>query len=207
MGATCPSPVVDARMMATIEREILVPTIDALRREGVEYRGVLYAGLMLTHGGPKVLEFNVRFGDPECQCLVRRISGDFARLLQATATGRLHELDDDAFGFDEGHVCCVVLASAGYPGEFATGARIEGVEAAEAVEGVTVFHAGTKREKGGALVTAGGRVLDVVGKGSTPAEARERAYAAAEVIRFEGRTMRRDVGAAPVVSARRGAAV
>jgi phosphoribosylamine--glycine ligase len=187
--------------MATLEREILVPTIDALKRESIDYRGVLYAGIILTHAGPKVLEFNARFGDPECQCLVRRITGDFAALLHATATGRLAELDENSFGFDSEHVCCVVLASAGYPGTYRTGFPIEGIDEAEAIESVTVFHAGTAKERGGPLVTAGGRVLSVVAKGVTLEEARDRAYRAADLIRFEGRTMRRDI-AAPAVGAR-----
>ena len=204
MGAFCPSPVIDAERMGLIEREILVPTIDALRREGVEYRGVLYAGIILTHAGPKVLEFNVRFGDPECQCLVRRITGDFVQLLYATATGRLGEMDDDAVGFDTDHVCCVVLASRGYPEAYEKGFPIEGIEEAEGVEGVTVFLAGVKKDKGGPLVTSGGRVLSVVGKGPTLAEARERAYRGAELIRFKGKTMRTDIAGARPTPARTG---
>ena len=198
MGAFCPSPLVDARLMASIEREVLVPTIDALKRDSVEYRGVLYAGIMLTHAGPKVLEFNARFGDPECQCLVRRITGDFAALLHATATGKLADLRDDVIGFDPSHVCCVGLASAGDPGVYRTGLPIEGIDEAEGVEGVTVFHAGTAKERGGPLVTAGGRVLNVVAKGATLEEARERAYRGAEMIRFEGKTLRKDIAGSGV---------
>lgn len=196
MGAYCPSPIIDASLMAGIERDVLVPTVDALRREGIRFRGVLYAGIILTHAGPKVLEFNVRFGDPECQCLVHRITGDFVRLLHATATGSLHELDDSVFGFSDRHVCCVVLASGGYPGKTRTGIPIEGIEDAEGVEGVTLFQAGTRRAPGGGIVTAGGRVLNVVGCGDSLEEARERAYRAADLIRFDGKTMRRDIGAA-----------
>ena len=204
MGAYCPSPILDDALMATVEREILVPTVDALRREGIQYRGVLYAGLILTHAGPKVLEFNVRFGDPECQCIVRRITGDFPRLLHATATGRLADLDDDAFAPDTDHVCCVVLASRGYPGDHETGLPIDGIEQAEAVEGVLLFHAGTRSTRGGQIVTAGGRVLSVVGKGPTPEDARRRAYEAADLIRFEGKTFRKDIARTAPSAARAG---
>ena len=193
MGAYCPTPVIDGRTLALAERDIIVPTVDALRREAVEYRGVLYAGLILTHGGPKVLEFNVRFGDPEAQCLVRRIGGDFGRLLYAASTGLLHELTERDVASTGQHVCCVVLASGGYPGDYQKGLPIEGVDDAEAVEGVTVFFAGAERLKGEGLVTAGGRVLSVVGAAPTLAAARDRAYEAASLIRFEGKTVRTDI--------------
>jgi len=193
MGAICPTPRIDADLHMAVERDVIVPTIDALRREDIEFRGVLYVGLMLTHAGPKVLEFNVRFGDPECQALVRRIGGDFAKLLHATASGRLGDLPDTVVTSNPGHACCIVLASGGYPGDYRTGIPITGVEEAERVEGVTVFHAGTAR-KGGQLVTAGGRVLNVVALADTPDLARDRAYAAADLIDFDGKTLRRDIG-------------
>ncbi|TVQ83363.1 MAG: phosphoribosylamine--glycine ligase, partial [Phycisphaeraceae bacterium] len=193
MGAYCPTPLIDPYTLQRVERDIIVATVDALRREGIEYRGVLYAGLMLTPAGPKVLEFNARFGDPECQCLVHRIGGDFARLLYATATGRLQDLTDDDISSTNQHTCCIVLASAGYPGPFNRDLPIEGIEDAEGVSGVTVFHAGTKRASGGQLQTAGGRVLNVVGTGASLVEARERAYQAAELIRFDGKTLRTDI--------------
>ncbi|MCA9294690.1 MAG: phosphoribosylamine--glycine ligase, partial [Phycisphaerales bacterium] len=183
---------------------IIVPTIDALRRDDIEYRGVLYAGLMLTHAGPKVLEFNARFGDPECQCLVRRMTGDFAKLLYATATGQLASIDD--FDLSNDAACCIVLASAGYPEKPKTGLPITGLSEAAAIEGVTIFHAGTRiEEKGrpardgnasmqpGQLVTAGGRVLNVVATGPTVAEARDRALKAADAIQFEGKQYRKDI--------------
>ena len=197
MGAYCPVPekLVDARMMETIQREIIVPTIDALRRDDIEYRGVLYAGLMLTHAGPKVLEFNARFGDPECQCLVRRMTGDFARLLYATATGQLASIDD--FDVTNDAVVCIVLASAGYPEKPTLGTPITGIAEAEAMDGITIFHAGTRIEehgpKAGQLVTAGGRVLNVVATAATIADARAKALAAAELIQFAGKQYRKDI--------------
>ena len=195
MGAICPSTRLDQRTMEIVQRQCIVPIVDAMRREGVEFRGVLYAGLILTHGGPKVLEFNVRFGDPECQCLVRRLTGDFARLLHATATGRLHDLEESDFETNRDHTCCIVAASAGYPDAPRAGDAITGIEEAEAVPGVRVFLAGVQRIKGGGLATAGGRVLSVVGSGDTPAAAREAAYAGMAKIQFAGMQVRSDIGA------------
>lgn len=192
MGAFCPSGTVDADTMTEIERDILVPTIDALRRDDVEFRGVLYAGLMLTPAGPKVLEFNVRFGDPECQPLMALLESDAVELLLAAAAGRLDAVD---VRFSDRAAVCVVLASEGYPEAPRTGVPIEGVDRAEAVPGVTVFHAGT-RLVGGQLLTDGGRVLGVTAVADTHAEARERAYHACDCIRFAGMQMRRDIAAA-----------
>ena len=189
MGAFSPSPLVDGALMSRIEREILVPTVDALRRDDIIYRGVLYAGLMLTHAGPKVIEFNVRFGDPECQVLMPRLESDAVTLFRAVATGTL---DDVEITWRPGATCCVVLASEGYPASPRTGLPIEGLEAAEAMENIRVFHAGTRRD-GDALLTAGGRVLNVVGAGETLEEARDRAYAAAGLITFPGRQLRTDI--------------
>lgn len=193
MGAYCPCGVIDKKTMQIVERDILVPTVDAIRREGLDYKGVLYAGLMLTHGGPKVLEFNVRFGDPECQCLVRRLDCDLVKVLHGVATGKLQDVEIDSHSEA---VVCVVLASAGYPGDYTNGKRIDGIAQAEQVEGVTVFHAGTAREKDGTIVTNGGRVLNVVATGRDIAEARERANRAAEMIHFEGKQYRRDIALA-----------
>ncbi len=196
MGAICPTARVDQKTLELVQRQVIVPIVDALRREGIEYRGVLYVGLILTHAGPKVLEFNVRFGDPECQCLVRRMKGDFARLLHATATGKLHEVDEAVFETSDEHVCCVVAASAGYPDAPRNGDAITGIEEAEAQPGVTVFLAAAKREKGKGLVTAGGRVVSVVGVGDTAAAARESAYAGMAKIHFAGMQVRSDIGMA-----------
>ncbi len=191
MGAFCPTPAVDAKTLDTVQREIIVAIVDAMRRDGIEYRGVLYAGLMLTPGGPKVLEFNARFGDPECQCLVHRIKGDLVELLYATATGRLDTVDCD---WDRRAVCCVVLASRGYPEAPEKGAVITGIEAAEAMGGVRVYHAGTRRGTNcGKIKVDGGRVLNVVAQGDSIEAARDRAYAACELIEYEGKILRTDI--------------
>ena len=193
MGAYCPTPVVDDALMRTIERDVLVQTVDALRRSGVDFQGVLYAGLMLTAGGPRVLEFNTRFGDPECQPLMSRMRGDLLDLLIATCTGRLDEVQID---WDPRPCCCVVLASGNYPGPIKTGFEITGIEDAEADTDVTVFHAGTAitADYPPKLVTAGGRVLAVCARADTLAEAQAKANAACEKIHFEGRQYRRDIG-------------
>ena len=194
MGAFSPTPFVDADLMGLIQREILIPTVDALRREGIEYRGVLYAGLMLTPGGPKVLEYNVRFGDPECQVLMPRLDCDVARVLYATAAGQLEEVVDE-IEFSPVHTVCVVLASGGYPGSYRTGVPITGLEEANAIDEVQVFHAGTRRGAGPEeIVSAGGRVLNVVASGTTLAEARSHAQRAIDLIRFDGMVYRRDIG-------------
>jgi phosphoribosylamine--glycine ligase len=192
MGVVCPGGIADDALLSQIQSEIIVPTVDALRREGVEFRGVLYAGIMLTPAGPKLLEFNVRFGDPECQALMARLDSDLLELMLATGERRLDEAD---IRWSTDQVCCVVLASAGYPGRYKTGLPITGLDAAARVPGVTVFHAGTKKDSNGRIVTAGGRVLDVVGKAPTLAEARRLAYQACDLIHFDGKTLRRDIGA------------
>jgi phosphoribosylamine--glycine ligase len=192
MGAFCPSPLITPELMDTIEGEILVPTVDALRRDGIEYRGVLYAGIMLTHAGPKVLEFNVRFGDPECQPLMSRLKSDLLELFLATCEERLDSVDVE---WEPGASCCVVLASEGYPEKPKTGAPIHGIGQAEAMPGVRVYHAGTRMGPDGAVLTAGGRVLSVTGIGANLAEARQRAYAGCEVISYQGKIFRKDIGA------------
>ncbi len=190
MGAYCPAPIATDEIMERVEREILVPTVDALRRDGITFRGVLYAGLMLTPAGPKVLEFNVRFGDPEAQVLLARYQGDLLDLCIATATGRLHEVD---VAWDPRPACCVVLASKGYPENPTTGVVIEGLDKAESMADVIIDHAGTKLDKEGRVVTAGGRVLGVTALGDTLAQARDRAYEACSHIQFDGMTYRRDI--------------
>jgi len=191
MGAFCPSGLIDEKMMARIEREILVPTVDALRRDGIDYRGVLYAGLMLTHGGPKVLEYNVRFGDPECQALLPRIKTDLLELMLAVCEKRLDEVEIET---EPGATCCIVLASPGYPDKPKSGIPITGIDAAERVPGVTVYHAGTTRRPDGTIVTSGGRVLGVTAVGADLREARDRAYEACAAINFKGKVMRTDIG-------------
>lgn len=194
MGAYCPTPLTDSALMATIERDILVPTIDALRREGIIYRGVLYAGIMLTAGGPKVLEYNCRFGDPEAQALMARFKGDLLEVFWAVATGTL---DHTKIELDSRTACCVVLCSEGYPGPIRSGEVISGLDqvAALAKEGeeVIAFHAGTTTA-GGLVVSAGGRVLGLTALARDLARARDLANEAAQTVTFGGAFHRRDIG-------------
>ena len=190
MGASSPVPILDAQTATHILDTVMAHVVDELR----PYRGVLYAGLMLTPDGPKVLEFNCRFGDPETQVLLPRMPYRVGTALHACATGRLAYEAGHA-GFDDGAAVTVVLASGGYPGPYETGLPITGVDDAEALEGVTVFHSGTARDAKGRLVTAGGRVLSVTGTGPTLAEARDRAYAGVDLIHFEGAHHRSDIAA------------
>src|SRR5205809_2271127 len=161
MGAYSPTPLITSSMLAQIERQILIPAVDGLRREGIEYSGVLYAGLMITPNGPKVLEFNCRFGDPETQPLMMRLKSDLVDVLLATAEGRLSRID---LKWDPRPAICVVAASGGYPGPFKSGMPISGIEKADAMTDVKVFHAGTSM-KDGKVVTNGGRVLGVTANG------------------------------------------
>jgi phosphoribosylamine--glycine ligase len=188
MGAYSPVPGF-ASLEAEVVRTIVRPTIAALAKEGAPYRGVLFVGLMLTRGGPRVLEYNCRFGDPECQVLVTRLADDLVPLLLAAARG---EALPARVQWRPEAAVCVNLVSGGYPGRYATGQPIEGVERAAAVEGVRVFHAGTAR-RDGRLVTAGGRVLSVTATAPRLAEAVRRAYAAAACISFDGVHYRRDI--------------
>lgn len=191
MGVICPGGCTDESLLAQIEAEVLVPTVDALRRDGVEFRGVLYAGLMLTPAGPKVLEFNTRFGDPECQALLVRLDADLMDIMLATGN---RTLDECRIDWVPGASCCVVLAASGYPGKVKSNDPITGLEDAAKVPGVQIFHSGTRRNEKGQVVTAGGRVLSVVAVGATLQESRERAYQAANLIHFEGKQMRTDIG-------------
>jgi phosphoribosylamine--glycine ligase len=175
------------------------PLVEELRRRGIDYRGVLYAGLMLTEDGPKVIEYNVRFGDPETQVVLPLLESDAAALFLATALGALDEAEPPKFSGDA--AVCVVLASPGYPDAPRLGDPIEGLarsgQPISAHDGVTVFHAGTRRhDADGSFYTAGGRVLDVTAVAPTLAEARRNAYAVARTIDWEGRQMRRDIAAA-----------
>jgi phosphoribosylamine--glycine ligase len=189
MGAVSPSPNVDATLLDRIQADVLVPIVDALRGDGAPYRGVLYAGLMLTAAGPKVLEFNCRFGDPEAQAVLPRLRTDLLGVLSACADGRLADVELD---WDPRPAVTVVLASGGYPGKYATGQRITGLDAATAREDVNVFHAGTTLSDG-QVVTSGGRVLAVTALGDDVADARGKAYAAADLIDFTGVTRREDI--------------
>ncbi len=197
MGAYSPTPLATEEVMRLVEREVLVPTVDALRREGITYRGVLYAGLMLTAGGPKVLEFNCRFGDPECQPLMMRLQGDLLKVLWAAAAGCLDDLEE-GLRTDPRTACCVVRCSEGYPGNITTGHEIEGLEEAATLAGdgedVMVFHAGTKASEDGIPVTAGGRVVGVTALAADLRRAQTLANAAADTVRFTGGFHRRDIG-------------
>ncbi|MEZ5171368.1 MAG: phosphoribosylamine--glycine ligase [Acidimicrobiia bacterium] len=204
MGAYSPVPAAGAGVIDTVMNEAVGPTLDALRHRGITYRGVLYAGLMLTPDGPKVLEYNVRFGDPECQAVVPRLSSDLAVHCLEAASGSLStpvEVSDDA-------CVTVVLAADGYPASPRKGDVIRGIDAAEALDGVAVFHAGTTfgaDDGEGTVLTAGGRVLAVSALGPDIAAARERAYAAAGLIDFDGVQYRRDIAASAAISPRDGA--
>ena len=192
MGVYTPTSRVDAAMMARIEDEIVRPAVEGMAAEGYPLHGVLYPGLMLTADGPKVIEFNARFGDPETQVVLPTTVGDLGAWAFAVANGTLAETPQPA---QEGAAVGVAMASGGYPGAYSTGVPISGVEAAESDPDVLVFHAGTKRTADGELVTAGGRVLTVVGRGATLQEARDRAYAAVAKIDFEGKMIRTDIAA------------
>lgn len=186
MGTLSPSGRVDDALRARIEEEILAPFVRGLAADGIDFRGMLFPGLMLTADGPKVLEFNARFGDPETQVLLPRLRGDLVDLLEATIDGRLASARAE---WDARAACCVVMASGGYPGEYRTGFPIEGCD----VPGALVFHAGTKND-GANVVTAGGRVLGVTALGTTAADAVRAAYGAVGRIRFENAEWRTDIG-------------
>ena len=190
MGAYCPTPLLTEDITSFIEREILVPAVDAMRRDGVEYRGVLYAGIMLTPAGPKVLEFNCRFGDPETQPLMARLKGDLVDILWRTAAG---ELDGAEIEFDENVANCVVMCSEGYPDSYKKGFVISGIADAELENDILVFQAGTKCTSG-KIVTSGGRVLGVTAIASDLEKTRKMANAACEKIHFDGAFWRRDIG-------------
>jgi phosphoribosylamine---glycine ligase len=195
MGSYSPVPGFDPAETERITDLVHRPIVDAMRRRGTPYHGVLYAGLMLTEGGPKVLEFNCRFGDPETQAVLPRLRSDLLGLcLASREPGGLAGLDAE---FGEDWAVTVVLASAGYPASSSKGDVVSGLERAAAVDGVQVTHAGTAR-RDGEVVTAGGRVLNVTGLGATAADARRRAYDAAQLISFEGRQMRTDIAARAV---------
>jgi len=190
MGAYSPVPAAGAAVVDTVMDRFVEPTLAELRRRGIDYRGVLYAGLMLTAEGPKLLEYNVRFGDPEAQVVLPRLTTDLADLLAAAAGGDLGAAAPPAF--DDDACVTVVLAAEGYPAAPRRGDVIAGIAAAESA-GATVFCAGVASGEGGRLVTAGGRVLDVTARGSTVSEARTRAYAAASHISWDGMFHRFDI--------------
>ena len=191
MGAYAPAPVLTPELQSRAMDEIVLPTARALAAAGTPFSGVLYAGLMLTNEGPRLIEYNVRFGDPECEAIMPLIDGDLAELFLAVATGRLDEIEPPRL-IDK-HSMTVVLAARGYPGTPASGGLIREIEAAEQVEGVSVFHAGTALGEEG-LVAKGGRVLAVTAVAETFANARARAYRAVDQIDFTDGFHRRDIG-------------
>ncbi|KPK80527.1 MAG: phosphoribosylamine--glycine ligase [Phycisphaerae bacterium SM23_33] len=189
MGAYSPTPVVDEAMTCHVEREILVPVVDAMRRSFGRYEGCLYAGLMITPAGPKVLEFNCRFGDPETQPLVLRLKSDLVEAMVATCR---HRLEEATLEWDPRPAVCVVMAAGGYPGSYEKGHEITGIDAAEGLGDVKVFHAGTAW-RDGRLLSSGGRVLGVTALGDTIAGAQKRVYQAVEKIRWKDCYYRKDI--------------
>ncbi len=189
MGVYSPVPIVTPEEHETMVT-IMHQTVEQLHREGIDYRGCLYGGFMLTPAGPKVLEFNARFGDPETQVILPRLQNDLVDVMLACAEQRLDEVE---LSWCDDWAVSVVLTSAGYPGSYEKGKVITGIEDAEALDGVTVYHAGT-REQDGQILTNGGRVIDVTALGATFEDARNLAYAACEKIDFEGKTLRHDIG-------------
>ena len=190
MGAYSPAPVMTDAMQRTVEREILVPIVHAMNREGCPYRGVLYAGLMITAKGPMVLEFNARFGDPETQPILMRLKTDLVPVMQATMTGKLDSVELD---WDPRAAVCVVMASGGYPGKYEKGKPIHGLDALENLDDGCVFHAGTTLGKDGSVLTSGGRVLGVTALGDSIADAQQRAYQIVEQISFDQAYYRTDI--------------
>ena len=191
MGAYAPAPVLTAELQARAMEEIVLPTARALANAGTPFSGVLYAGLMLTSEGPKLIEYNVRFGDPECEAIMPLIEGDFAELLHSVATGNLGRNEPPQLS--AGHAVTIIVAARGYPGTPSSGGLIREIDAAEQVEGVTVFHAGTALGESG-LVAKGGRVLAVTAVAETFANARARAYRAVDQIDYADGFHRRDIG-------------
>ena len=190
MGVYSPVPIVTEDELAAM-KQVMLDTVAELAAEGIDYRGCLYGGFMLTNDGPKVLEFNARFGDPETQVILPRLKNDLVEVMLACAEGRLDEVE---LAWRDEWAVAVVLTSAGYPGSYEKGKVITGIEDAEAMEDVTVYHAGTAVREDGELVTSGGRVLAVTALGDTFEAARDLAYEACEKIDFEGKTLRRDIG-------------
>jgi phosphoribosylamine--glycine ligase len=189
MGAISPAPLINKSLFNTIMKNIIEPTVSGLKFENKEYKGVLYAGLMITREGPKVLEFNARFGDPETQVVLMRLKSDLVDILEGSADENLFDVSAD---WDENVSGCVVLAAKGYPGKYAKGQKIHGLERAK-VMGLEVFHAGTAQASGN-LVTAGGRVLNVCAMAPTLKETMDKIYSGISFIAFDDMMFRRDIG-------------
>jgi phosphoribosylamine---glycine ligase len=191
MGAFSTPRLLDTGLELRIRREIVEPTLEAARSSGFPFRGVLYCGLMVTADGPRALEYNVRLGDPETQAILRRLDSDFTEIAWAVARGELDSVNPQ---WSDEATTCVVMASAGYPGSYQTGKTITGIDDAQQLEGVVIFHAGTKRTAPGEVETAGGRVLGVTARAETLGQATSQAYEAVSRIHFEGMYYRRDIG-------------
>ncbi|MEK9752068.1 MAG: phosphoribosylamine--glycine ligase [Rhodospirillaceae bacterium] len=191
MGAYTPAPVLDSKMIADVMARIVEPTIKGMAAEGTPFQGVLYAGLMITTAGPRLIEYNCRFGDPECQPMMMRLKSDALELLLAAAEGRLDKIKPQ---WHDDVALSVVMAANGYPGNYDKGSEIKGLEAAGKVDGVVVFHAGTKREADGRITAQGGRVLNVTAKAPTVKEAQKKAYEAVDKIDWPDGFCRRDIG-------------
>ncbi len=190
MGAYSPAPVVDDAMAARIMDEIVRPTVAGMRAEGIPYKGVLFAGVMIGAAGPRLIEFNARFGDPECQVLMARLMSDILPALVASADGELRNFH---LRWRDVVALTVVMAAKGYPGAYARGSEIGGLAAAAKLPGVSIFHSGTA-SSGGKVLATGGRVLSVTGTGRSVREAQARAYAAIDAIDWPGGFCRRDIG-------------
>ena len=191
MGAYCPTPSIDEKTLRWVEESVLVPTVHMMKRKRNPFRGILYAGMMLTPQGPRVLEYNVRFGDPECQPVLMRLKTDLVDLLEATVDRKLSEIGP--LEWDDRPSVCVVMASDGYPAKYEKGKIIRGLEEAALIEDVKVFHAGTKLDADGKAITNGGRVLGVTAMGDSVATAKLQAYKAVKCIRWEGAWCRKDI--------------
>ena len=198
MGAYAPAPVVSAQIMERVKREIAQPMLRGMAKDGMPYQGVLYIGVMVTAEGPKVVEFNARFGDPECQVLMAGLAGDIVPAILASATGGLEGNEaafESLFELEKFRpTATVVMAAKGYPGAYGKGSTIRGLRDADKMEGVTVFHAGTDAAPDGTIIARGGRVLNVTASGNTLREAVDRAYAAVDVIDWPEGFCRRDIG-------------
>jgi phosphoribosylamine--glycine ligase len=200
MGAYSPAPVVTEAMFKEILEKIVCRTIDGLAKEGIDYRGILYAGIMITKEGPKTLEFNARFGDPETQAVLPRLNSDILEIIMATAQGKLKKFATlGKLKWDKRACVCVVCASKGYPGDYEKGKEISGLDAAQEMKDIVIFHSGTRcrldsEPLAAKFITNAGRVLGVTGLGSSITEAIDKTYKAVEKITFEGMHYRKDIG-------------
>ena len=201
MGAYSPAPIIDAAMQERIMAEVIMPTVRGMAAEGCPFKGVLFAGLMIDKNGPKTLEFNVRFGDPECEVLMTRLKSDLLPALVAAVDGQLKNFD---LRWHDETALTVIMAANGYPGTPQKGTVIEGLDAAAKIEGVTVFHAGTNAGDNGAIIANGGRVLAVTATGKTVGEAQARAYKGVDAIKWPGGFCRRDIGWRAIAREKRG---